>query len=145
MTDNWPAIALLGGVVIFGLALVRWRERRFIKARFKGDTPLIMSFGVSFLGLESEPGRVKSEGGLLALFSDFLYYRGRTSGRELIIETIRIIEIDHGRRHRDFELDRDALKTSFYASGDKIETAAFTVPYPSQWIAALQKVRAQTH
>ena len=140
LTDEWILIAAVGVVVVLGLAVVRWRERRWIAKRRPGASPLNIGFGVKFFGLDSERGVTRAVAGFLVLFPELLLFRARFSRLELAIDVRDLTAVTHGSRHREAELGLDALKIEFRRPDGRRETAAFAVPFPIQWEKALRAV-----
>lgn len=135
--QQWLIIA----VVIFGIiayiALMRWRDRKWIEARFGSRPILAMSFGVNFFGRASEPGKPRRSSGFLLLLSDQLFYRSRVKKIELEIPAARIARVYHDRTHKGVDLHQSLVKIDFLNDQNQKDTAAFKVPYPPQWMQAI--------
>jgi len=99
---------------------------------------LAMSFGVNYFGRATEPGSPRKSSGFLLLLSDRLFYRSRLKKIELEIPAADIARVYHGRTHKGAELHQSLVKIDFINSQNQKDTAAFKVPYPPQWIQAIE-------
>lgn len=135
---NWLVFALLFLGVILYLVIVRNRETRRIAEKFPKDQIVITSFGVNYYGLESEPGGPLRSIGALVLLKDKLYYRARFSHRELFIPGPAITHIGVTDTHKGKSLHQYAMAISFLNADGKEEKAAFRIPLPAQWVAAIK-------
>ena len=107
----------------------------FIAIAFFG---IIMSFGVNFFGRASEPGKARRSSGFLLLLNDALFYRSRVKKIELEIPGNRIARIYHDRSHKGVDLHQSLVKIDFLNDHNQKDTAAFKVPYPPQWMQAIE-------
>ena len=137
-TQQWLIIA----VVIFGImayiAWIRWRDRKWIDERFGNDKIVAMSFGVNYFGSATEPGSPRRSSGFLLLLSDRVFYRSRFKKLELEIPGDRIARVYHDKTHKGVNLHQSLVKIDFVNSQNQKDTAAFKVPYPPQWINAIE-------
>ncbi|MGD8992454.1 MAG: hypothetical protein PVI00_13440 [Desulfobacterales bacterium] len=136
--QQWIFIALAFFGIIGYIAWMRWRDRKWIESRFDSRPILAMSFGVNFFGNATEPGKPRRSSGFLLLFSDALFYRSRVKKIELEIPASRIARIYHDRVHKGVDLHQSLLKIDFLNEHDQKDTAAFKVPYPPQWMQAME-------
>jgi hypothetical protein len=136
--QQWIFIALIFFGIIAYIAWVRWRDRRWIDERFGNRTILAMSFGVNYFGRTAEPGSPQKSSGFLLLFSDRLFYRSRLKKIELDIPAGSIARIYHSRSHKGVDLHQSLIKIDFINSQNQKDTAAFKVPYPPQWMQAIE-------
>jgi hypothetical protein len=142
----WDAIKdqqwLIIAVVFFGImayiAYIRWRDRKWIDERFGGQDIRAMSFGVNYFGLATEPGKPRRSSGFLLLLSNRLFYRSRLKKIELEIPAAGIARVYHERSHKGYDLHQSLVKIDFINSKNQKDTAAFKVPYPPQWIRAIE-------
>jgi hypothetical protein len=93
---------------------------------------------VNFFGNATEPGKPRRSSGFLLLFSDALFYRSRVKKIELEIPATRIARIYHDRVHKGVDLHQSLVKIDFLNEHDQKDTAAFKVPYPPQWMQAIE-------
>ena len=136
--QQWIYIAIAFFGIIGYIAWMRWRDRKWIEERF-GSRPIrAMSFGVNFFGMTSEPGKPSRSSGFLLLFSDSLFYRSRIKKIELEIPGSRIARIYHDRVHKGVDLRQSLIKIDFLNDNGEKDTAAFKVPYPPQWMQAIE-------
>ncbi len=136
--QQWIIIAVFFFGIIGYVALMRWRDRKWIEERFGSRPVLAMSFGVNFYGKASEPGKPQKSSGFLLLFSDRLFYRSRVKKIELEIPGARIARIYHDRTHKGVDLHQSLVKIDFSDDRNQKDTAAFKVPYPPQWMQAIE-------
>ena len=136
--QQWIAIALVFFGIIAYIAWVRRLDRKWIEKRFGSRKILAMSFGVNYFGRATEPGSPRKSSGFLLLLSDRLFYRSRLKKIELEIPAADIARVYHGRTHKGAELHQSLVKIDFINSQNQKDTAAFKVPYPPQWIQAIE-------
>jgi hypothetical protein len=135
---NWLVFALLFLAVLCYLVFVRNREARRIGEKFPREQIVLTSFGVSYYGLESEPGPPLRSTGALMLLKDRLYYRARFAGRELTIPGAAITGIGVTGVHKGKPLHQYVVEIRFLNAAGREEKAAFRVPLPAQWSAAIK-------
>jgi hypothetical protein len=130
------------GIIAF-LAIMRRVETNRITQKFKQEDIYMMSFGVNYFGLESDPGKVINSSGAMVLAKEGLYYRARYSSRELFIPggTITNIEVDN--THKGKDLHQYALAIVFINNNGKVDRAAFRVPHPNKWTTAIKEIFIQ--
>ena len=136
--QQWIIIALVFFGIIAYIAWVRRMDRKWIEARFGSRKILAMSFGVNYFGRATEPGAPRKSSGFLLLLSDRLFYRSRLKKIELEIPAVGIARVYHDRSHKGVELHQSLVKIDFINSQNQKDTAAFKVPYPPQWIQAIE-------
>jgi len=136
--QQWILIALVFFGIIAYIAWVRWRDRKWIEERFGNHKILAMSFGINYFGLAAEPGSPRKSSGFLLLFSDRLFYRSRLKKIELEIPASSIARVYHDRSHKGTDLHQSLVKIDFINSQNEKDTAAFKVPYPPQWMQAIE-------
>jgi hypothetical protein len=135
--QQWVIIAVVFFGIIGYIAWMRWRDRKWIDERFGSRPILAMSFGVNFFGKTSEPGKPRRSSGFLLLLSDQLFYRSRVKKIELEIRGARIGRVYHDRSHKGVDLHQSLVKIDFVNDQNQKDTAAFKVPYPPQWMQAI--------
>lgn len=136
--QQWILIAVVFFGIIGYIALMRRHDRKWIDERFGSRPILAMSFGVNFFGRTSEPGKPRRSSGFLLLLSDQLFYRSRVKKIELEIPGNRIARIYHDRHHKGVNLHQSLVKIDFLNDQNQKDTAAFKVPYPPQWMQAIE-------
>ena len=135
---NWLIFALLFLGIIFYLAYMRQRETKRITDKFDKDQIIITSFGVNYYGLESEPGGPLRSAGALVLLKNGIYYRARYAKRELYIPGSAITYIGVTNVHKGKDLHQTVVVLQFLSQEGREERAAFRIPYPGQWVAAIK-------
>ncbi len=136
--QQWVIIAIVFFGIIGYISWVRWRDRKWIDERFGGHKILAMSFGVNYFGRAAEPGSPRKSSGFLLLLSDRLFYRSRLKKIELEIPASRIARVYHDRTHKGIDLHQSLVKIDFINDRNEKDTAAFKVPYPPQWMQAIE-------
>jgi hypothetical protein len=136
--QQWIVIALVFFGILAYIAIIRWRYRKWIDQRFGNRNLQAMSFGVNYFGKATEPGKPRRSSGFLLLLPDSLFYRSRVKKIELAIPGSRIARVDHERTHKGVDLHMSLVKIDYINSENQRDTAAFKVPYPPQWIQAIE-------
>jgi hypothetical protein len=136
--QQWIIIALVFFGIVAYVAWVRWRDRKWIDARFGSHKILAMSFGVNYFGCAAESGPPRKSSGFLLLLSDRLFYRSRLKKIELEIPASSIASVYHDRSHKGIDLHQSLVKVNFINDQNEKDTAAFKVPYPPQWMQAIE-------
>jgi len=136
--QQWIYIALIFFGIIGYISFIRWRDRKWIETRFGGQKILAMSFGVNYFGRASEPGKPRKSSGFLLLFPDGLFYRSRTARLELSIDGNQIARVYPDNSIKGVNLHQSVMKIDFINENNDRDSAAFKVPYPPQWIQAIE-------
>jgi hypothetical protein len=136
--QQWIVIALVFFGILAYIAIIRWRDRKWIDARFGNLNLRAISFGVNYFGTATEPGKPRRSSGFLLLLPDSLFYRSRVKKIELEIPGSRIVRVYHDRSHKGVDLHTSLVKIDFLNAQDQKDTVAFKVPYPPQWINAIE-------
>ena len=136
--QQWLIIAVVFFGIMAYIAWVRWQDRKWIDRRFGTDNVLAISFGVNFFGSASDPGKPRKSSGFLLLLPDRLFYRSRIKKLELEIPAVQIARVYHDRSHKGVNLHQSLVKIDFINARNERDTAAFKVPYPPQWITAIE-------
>ena len=136
--QQWILIAFVFFGIIGYIAWVRWRDRKWIENRFGNQKIQAMSFGVNYFGRASESGPPRKSSGFLLLLSDRLFYRSRLKKIELEIPASSIARTYHDRSHKGVNLHQSLVKIDFVNELNQRDTAAFKVPYPPQWMQAIE-------
>jgi hypothetical protein len=135
---NWLIFAVLFILIMFYLVYMRQRETKRIADKFDKDRIVITSFGVNYYGLESEPGGPLRSAGALVLLKDGIYYRARFANRELYIPGSVITYIGVTNVHKGKDLHQSVVVLQFLSEEGREDKAAFRMPYPAQWVAAIK-------
>jgi hypothetical protein len=137
-TQQWMIIAVIFFGIMAYIAWIRWRDRKWIDERFGSHKIIAVSFGVNFFGSATEPGTPRKSSGFLILLPDLLFYRSRLKKLELEIPAARIARVYHDKTHKGVNLHQSLVKIDFINSANEKDTVAFKVPYPPQWINAIE-------
>ncbi|MEJ2165730.1 MAG: hypothetical protein P8X90_09395 [Desulfobacterales bacterium] len=136
--QQWLIIAAVFFGIMAYIAWVRWQDRKWIDKRFGSHNVLAISFGVNFFGSAAEPGNPRKSSGFLLLLPDRIFYRSRIKKLELEIPASKIARVYHDRAHKGVDLHQSLVKIDFLNARNEKDTAAFKVPYPPQWINAIE-------
>lgn len=136
--QQWLIIAVVFFGIMAYIAWIRWQDRKWIDRRFDNNKVLAISFGVNYFGRAAEPGKPRKSSGFLLLLPDRLCYRSRIKKLELDIPAAKIARVYHGRSHKGVNLHQSLVKIDFLNDRNQKDTAAFKVPYPPQWINAVE-------
>jgi hypothetical protein len=134
----WRTTSLLLLGMILLIVLLRLREARRVRRKFPREKIVRTGYGISFFGLDSEPGIPRRILGALVLLQDGLYFRARVGDRELHIPRASILHIGLIDTHRGRTLRQYVVGIRFRTPEGKGETAAFRFPRPARWISAIQ-------
>jgi len=135
---NWLVFAAAFLAILLFMVFMRNREARRISEKFPRERIVLTSFGVNYYGLESEPGGPLRSTGALVLLKDSLYYRARFANRELTIPGASITQIGVTDTHKGKPLHQYVVAIRFLNAEGKVEKAAFRIPLPAQWTAAIK-------
>ena len=136
--QQWVFIAIIFFGIIAYIACIRWRDRKWIEKRFSGQKVLAMSFGVNYFGRASEPGKPRRSSGFLLLLPDQLFYRSRSARLELSISGKNIAHVYPDNSLKGVNLHQSVVKIDYINENNDKDSAAFKVPYPPQWIRAIE-------
>jgi len=136
--QGWIIIAFAFFGIIGYISYIRWRDKRWIAQRFGSHRVIAMSFGVNYFGKASEPGKPSKSSGFLLLLPDRIFYRSRVRGLELEIRGNKVIRVYHDKIHKGYDLHQSVIKLEFYGEKGEKDCVAFRVPYPPQWIRAIE-------
>lgn len=143
LDQEWLVIALIFFGTIFFIAWKRWRDQKWIEKRFGRRPAIALSFGVNYFGRATEPGAPHRSSGFLLLLPDCLFFRSRTAKVEVEISGSSINRVYHDTSHKGVALHRSVIKVDFVTDQGQKDTAAFAVPYPPQWIQAIENTVLQ--
>ena len=140
---NVSKIAFIFFGIIAYISWIRWQDNRWIEGRFGRKNVIAMSFGVSYFGRASEPGKPMRSSGFLVLTKDQVFYRSRFSKLEVEILGSKIVRLYPDSKHKGVDLQQSVLKIDFYGKEGQPDAVAFRVPYPPQWIQAIENICPQ--
>ena len=134
---HWWYYAVAFMAVILYMAYMRRMEMKRIYDKFGEDNILLTSLGVNYFGLESEPGRPRKSTGALALTTEGLYYRARFRRLEVTIPGNLLTAYEVITEHKGRPLHQKVLGFLFVNEKGEKDRAAFRIPYPERWVAAI--------
>ena len=137
--QQWLIIVLVFFGVFFYIAWARKRDRNWIDQNFAKEQIRALSFGINCFGRASDPGKIRSARGLLLLLNDRLIFRSRNGKVKFEIPGSQITKIYHGTTHKGQEMSTSLMKIAFSTGPDEDDEdiASFKVPYPPQWMQAI--------
>jgi hypothetical protein len=138
--NEWFIIAFLFFGILGYISWIRWRDHRWIEKRFSGKDVVAISFGINYFGRTSEPGKPGRSSGFLLLLKDRVFYRSRFSELEVDIPGKSIRRVYHDTAHKGVDLHQSIMKIDFELENGKTDSVAFKVPYPPQWIGAIENI-----
>jgi hypothetical protein len=134
----WRTTALLLlGMVLLIVMLRLWEAGR-IHRKFPRQNIVRIGYGITYFGLDSEPGLPQRCLGALVLLKDGLYFRARVANQELHIPGAAILHIGLTDTHRGRTLRQYIVAIRFRNAEGQGETAAFRFPRPARWISAIK-------
>jgi len=138
--QQWIVIAIIFfGIIIF-ISLKRWVDQQWIERKFNKKNVRVVSFGVTSYGKLSEPGAPPKHIGFLVLLKDGLCFRSRWRKIEILIPASTIIAVYHDVTHKGMDLFQSVVKIDFLSQDGTQDGVAFKVPYPPQWIQAIESL-----
>lgn len=136
---GWIFLSIVFFTILAFMVVMRRIESSRIEKKFNGKDIVITSYGVNYFGLSSEKGRIPRSSGILVLLKDAIYYRARFTRRELLIpgKSIRALKIVE--THKGKPLYQKSIAIDFINNNGNLDTAAFRIPFPAQWLGAIKK------
>ena len=128
-------------LAVIVLAIIRQKEVNAISRRFNKDEILLATFAVTFYGVESDISKPLRTQGALVLTTEKLVFQSRfgDNGFELPLESFAGIGTTDTFCGKN--LNQTVVQIKFNRNG-KVERAAYRIPKPARWVAALQRVRS---
>ncbi|MEN8211348.1 MAG: hypothetical protein ABFR31_06495 [Thermodesulfobacteriota bacterium] len=129
--------------ILIGMAFFTWREKQWVKKNYNKKDIIALGFGIICFGLSSDQGALKKYKGFLVVHKKGLMFKGRFSDIKFDISVKSIRRVYHGDSHKDKRLYQSAVKVDFVTrpeiQTETIDTIAFKVAYPAQWIKIVKK------
>ena len=138
VNQEWIVIATVFFGIIGYVAWIRWNDQRWIEKNVGRDNVIAMSFGIGYFGRTSDPEKPKRTGGFLLLKKDSLFFKSRKKNIELEIPGKQIVRIYPGSSFKGVDLHESVMRIDFFSETGEKDSSAFKVPYPPQWIQAIQ-------
>ena len=141
---QWLIFSLLLFGFIAYTAWQRYRDRQWIARTFPGRPPLVQSFGITCFETTGPAGSAREHKGLLVLFPDRLVFFSRRKKRKIDLPGPAITGVRHDTGLKGEDLGRSLMVVEFTNETGAPDAAAYRVPYPPQWIKAVQSLLDHT-
>ena len=130
--------------VIAVMTGLTYRDKQWVRKNFKKQDIVALGFGIVCYGLDSEQGAPKKHKGFLLIHRNGVLFKSRFSDILFDIPGKSIQKAYHGDSHKGAKLYQSAVKIDFLTAPkssdqEKIETIAFKMAYPPQWIKIIGK------
>lgn len=135
-------IAIIGCLFLCGIIGMSWlthKEKKWIKNTYKKEDIIALGFGVTCYGLSSDQGAPKTYRGFLLIHKGGLLFKNRFSNVRFDIPAESIKKAYHATSHKGARLYKSAVKVDFSSSPKSMDTIAFKLAYPPQWIEIIEK------
>jgi len=132
-------IGIIFFTVIIGMTWLTHKEKKWIKNTYRKEDILALGFGVTCYGLSSDEGAPKSYKGFLLVHRGGLLFKNRFSKMRFDIHRESIKKAYPATKHKGVRLYKSAVKVDFLTSKKQIDTIAFKLAYPPQWIEIIEK------
>jgi len=135
-------IAIIGGLFLCGIIGMSWlthTEKKWIKNTYKKEDIIALGFGVGCYGLSSDQGAPKRYTGFLLIHRGGILFKNRFSKTRFDIPAASIKKVYHATSHKGAKLFKAAVKVDFSSSPKHLDTIAFKLAYPPQWIDIIDK------
>jgi len=128
------------GVIALMTGLTQ-RDKKWVRKNYKREDIIALGFGIVCYGLDSEKGAPKKHKGFLLIHRGGVLFKGRFSDVLFDIPGKSIQKAYHGDSHKGAKLYQSAVKIDFLRAPEnrEIETIAFKMAYPPQWIKIIGK------
>jgi hypothetical protein len=136
---GWRATALLFLAMILLFVSLRLREAGKIRRKYPRERIRLVSYLVTFYGLDSQPAGPLRTQGAAVLLKDGLYFRARVTGLELHIPAEGVLNVGLTDTHRGRTLRQYLVAIRFRTPEGRGETAAFRFVRPGLWLKALRQ------
>ncbi len=136
--------------ILTGMTFFTWREKKWVKKHYHKQDIIALGFGITCFGLSSGQGAVKKYKGFLVVHKKGLLFKRRFSDVIFDIPIQSIKKVYHDDSHKETMLYQTAVKVDFLTIAEIhgeapeiqnkiIDTIAFKVAYPAQWIKIVNK------
>ncbi len=135
-------IAIIGGLFLCGIIGMTWlthKEKKWIKSTYKKEDIIALGFGIACYGLSSDQGAPKRYNGFLLIHRGGLLFKNRFSNTSFDVPGESIKKAYHATSHKGARLYKSAVKVDFVTSEKRMDTIAFKLAYPPQWIEIIEK------
>lgn len=135
-------IAIIGFLFLCGIIGMSWlthREKKWIRNTYKKEDIIALGFGIVCYGLASDEGPPKRYNGFLLIHKGGLLFKNRFSSVRFDIPGAAVQKAYHATSHKGVKLYKSAVKIDFLEPENRIDTIAFKMAYPPQWIEIIEK------
>ncbi|MBW1866678.1 MAG: hypothetical protein JRI38_02875 [Deltaproteobacteria bacterium] len=135
-------IAIIGSLflcVVIGMTWLTYKEKKWIRNTYKKEDIIALGFGVTCYGLSSDQGPPKRYKGFLLIHRAGLLFKNRFSNTRFDVPGESIQKAYHDTSHMGSRLYKSAVKIDFSTSRKRMDTIAFKLAYPPQWIEIIEK------
>ncbi|WP_457552494.1 hypothetical protein [Desulfobacula sp.] len=135
-------IVIIGCLFLCMIAGMTWlthKEKKWVKNHYKKEDIIALGFGVICYGLSSDQSPLKSYKGFLLIHRHGLFFKSRFSNTRFDVPGKSIQKVYHANTHKGTKLFRSAVKVDFSISPKIMDTIAFKLSYPPQWIKIIGK------
>ena len=132
--------------ILFYFSWMRRKDRKWIEQCFGSDEILAISFGAIRFQRRPLKSDAKKQKGCLILLSHGLVFKPNASIFQSGVEkqVFEILKEDaqtarHSASHKGCDLNQSVINVDFLNAAGGMDSAAFKVPYPPQWLGAIEK------
>ncbi len=145
-------IVIIGCLFLCVFGAMTWlthKEKKWVKNNYKKQDIIALGFGVICYGLSSDHGEPKHYKGFLLIHRHGLLFKGRFSNIKFDVPGKSIQKVFHGDSHKGTRLYRSVVMVDFLSpmkiqetktqDAKIMDTIAFKLSYPPQWIKIIGK------
>ena len=140
-------IVIIGCLFLCALGAMTWlthKEKKWVRNNYKKQDIIALGFGVICHGLSSDQGAPNHHKGFLLIHRHGLLFKSRFSNIKFDIPGESIQKVYHGNSHKGTRFYRSAVMIDFLPpmktqDTKTMDTIAFKLSYPPQWIKIIGK------
>lgn len=135
-------IVIIGALflcILAGMTFLTYKEKRWVKKNYRKEDIIALGFGILCYGAESDQGVPKKLKGFLLIHRNGLLFKSRFSETMYDIPGKSIQKVYHADSHKGARLYRFAVKIDFLSPEKTLDTIAFKMAYPAQWMKIIGK------
>jgi len=125
--------------VVIGMSWLTHKEKKWIKNNYKKKDIIALGLGINCYGLSSDEGSPKPYKGFLLVHRGGLLFKNRFSKMRFDIPGESIKKAYPTTSHKGVRLYKSAVKVDFLTPEKRVDTIAFKLAYPPQWIEIIEK------
>ena len=130
--------------ILLGMTWLTYQEKQWIKKHYKKEDIVAVGFGVTCYGLSSDEGKPETNKGFLLVHKKGLLFKGRFSNTLFDIPESALKKVYHSNEHKNAKLYQSAVMVDFLTTQRQIDTIAFKLAYPPQWIKIIGNTFTET-